>query len=93
MRHHDSPLEVGDEIDDCSERYRVVKVEQPPSEPDSESVGRGQARQYSEISGAPFLTGTLPHLDQPFEINDLTLRSLQLPSLDLELLGDFGKSG
>lgn len=32
MRHHTLPLDVGDEIDDCGERYHVVRVEQPPSE-------------------------------------------------------------
>ena len=29
MRHRDAPLRVGDELDDCAERYIVVKVEQP----------------------------------------------------------------
>jgi len=31
MRHHDRPLEVGAEPEDCGEHYRVVRVEQPPS--------------------------------------------------------------
>jgi hypothetical protein len=32
MRHRDAPLEVGQEIDDCGDRYRIVKVDPPPSE-------------------------------------------------------------
>ena len=31
MRRRELPLEVGDELDDCGEHYRVVRVEQPPS--------------------------------------------------------------
>jgi hypothetical protein len=40
MRTRREPLEVGDELDDCGERYLVVKVEQPPSE---DGFGRAQA--------------------------------------------------
>ena len=32
MRKREAPLEIGDELDDCGERYRVVRVEQPPPE-------------------------------------------------------------
>ena len=32
MRTRHEPLEVGDLIDDCGHGYRVVTVEQPPSE-------------------------------------------------------------
>ena len=32
MRTRPAPLEVGDMIDDCGERYRIVTVEPPPSE-------------------------------------------------------------
>jgi hypothetical protein len=31
MRRRDAPLEAGDTIEDCGERYRIVEVEQPPS--------------------------------------------------------------
>jgi hypothetical protein len=44
MRHHAEPLEVGDELDDCGERYRVVRVEQPPS-------GTGFGRAWAELAG------------------------------------------
>lgn len=32
MRKRDVPLEVGDALEDCGERYRIVKVDPPPSE-------------------------------------------------------------
>ena len=32
MRKLDAPLVEGDEFDDCGAHYRVVRVEQPPSE-------------------------------------------------------------
>ena len=32
MRKRDTPLVEGDELDDCGERSRVVRVEQPPSQ-------------------------------------------------------------
>ena len=31
MRTRDAPLEAGDELDDCGEGYRIVRVEQPHS--------------------------------------------------------------
>ena len=38
------PLRVGDEIDDCGEHYRVVRVEHPPSE-----AGFGRAWANAEV--------------------------------------------
>ncbi len=38
MRTRSEPLEVGEELDDCGERYLVVKVEQP-----STAAGFGRA--------------------------------------------------
>ena len=31
MRHYDAPLDEGDELTDCGERYRVVQVEHAPN--------------------------------------------------------------
>jgi hypothetical protein len=43
MRTRTVPLEAGEIIDDCSERYRVVKVEPPPSE-------AGFGRAWAEVA-------------------------------------------
>jgi hypothetical protein len=32
MRKRAVALEVGDSLEDCGERYRIVRVEEPPSE-------------------------------------------------------------
>jgi hypothetical protein len=37
MRTRSEPLEVGEELDDCGERYTVVEVEQPPDARSHES--------------------------------------------------------
>ena len=44
IRYRDRPLDAGDEIDDGGQRYRVVRVEQPPSE---SSFGHAWAEQRS----------------------------------------------
>ena len=50
MRHRSEPLEVGDELGDSGEHYRVVRVEQPPS---AAGFGRAWAeRDTSERAGA-----------------------------------------
>ena len=42
MRHRAEQVEVGDELDDRGERYRIMRVEQPPSEA---GFGRAWAEQ------------------------------------------------
>jgi hypothetical protein len=44
------PVEAGDELDDCGEHHRVVRVEQPPSE-------AGFGRAWAELGMAERATG------------------------------------
>jgi hypothetical protein len=48
MRKRGTPLKGGDELDDCGERYRVVRVEQPLSE---------ERERWSAPGGAPHRWG------------------------------------
>ena len=46
MRTRREPLEPGEMIDDCGERYRVVTVEPPPAE-------AGSGRAWAELKPGP----------------------------------------